>query len=301
MLSNRSSQLGAPEARGGPQSLRQRPPWGRLVLAASLCLAHLTLAQSPAEAWGKKAHRLVAGVAESLLDDQTRQAVDELTGPRGLVGVATWADEIRDARPETGPWHYVNIPLGDQEYDPRKHCSSPTGGACVVAAIERFATQLANPAESRAARAEALKFVTHFVADIHQPLHCVAEARGGNDILVEFLGHRTRPVSGDPWNLHAVWDAGLLHRSALKERAYRAHLLELLRTDLLEDGQRGAPADWAMESHRLAAEVALKVPASGRIGRGYARVATRVIDRQLALAGFRLAGVLRAAFDSQAP
>lgn len=299
MLSNRSSPVGRLGVHGGPHVRRVSRPRDRILLVIALCLAHLTLVHSAAEAWGKKAHRLVAGVAESLLDDQTRQAVHKLVGPRGLVSVANWADEIRDARPETGPWHYVNIPLGSAVYDPQRHCASPTEGACVVAAIERFTKQLADRTASQAARAEALKFVTHFVADIHQPLHCVAEARGGNDIPVEFLGQRQRPVSGDPWNLHAVWDAGLLHRSGVKERAYRARLLGLLRAKPSPNHHTESPADWALESHRLAAEVALNVPASGRIGPRYARVAMRVIDRQLALAGFRLAGVLRAAFKSQ--
>ncbi len=298
MLSNKSSPLGVRGAQCRPWVQGVSLPRGKVWLVIALSLAHLMLVHSAAEAWGRKAHRLVAAVAESLLDDQTKQAIHELVGPRGLVAVANWADEIRDARPDTAPWHYVNIPLGDTAYDPRKHCASPTEGACVVAAIERFTKQLANPTATRAARAEALKFVTHFVADVHQPLHCVAEARGGNDIRVEFLGQRARSVSGDPWNLHAVWDTGLLHRSGLKERAHRAHLLELLRAEPPNTRHAESPAHWARESHHLAAEVALKVPASGRIGPRYARLAMRVSDRQLAVAGFRLAGVLRTAFKS---
>ncbi len=299
MLSNKSSALRVRRARCGHQGRRVRRPRGKLVLVIVLCLAHVTLVHSAAEAWGKKAHRLVAAVAEKLVDNHTRRAIHGLVGPGGLVAVANWADEIRDARPDTAPWHYVNIPLSDANYDPRKHCTSPTEGACVVAAIERFTQQLADPTESRASRADALKFLTHFVADIHQPLHCVAEARGGNDIRVEFLGRRTRSPSGDPWNLHAVWDSGLLHRSGLKERAHRARLLELLRVEPLPNRHADSPAGWARESHRLAAEVALNVPPSGRIGPRYARAGMRVIDQQLALAGFRLAEVLRAAFSSE--
>lgn len=268
-------------------------------LLVVLCLAHLTLAHSTAEAWGRKAHRIVAAVAESLLDDRTARAVHDLIGPGGLVAAASWADQVRDARPETAPWHYVNISRGDQAYDPERHCSTPVAGACVVAAIERFTSQLADPRASRAARAEALKFVTHFVADIHQPLHCLAEARGGNDIAVEFLGQRERPVSGDPWNLHAVWDGGLIHRSGLTEEEYRARLLERLRAEPLGPGSGGSPSDWAMESHRLAVEVALDLPRSGRIGPSDANRATAVIERQLAVAALRLSDLLRAALDPQ--
>jgi hypothetical protein len=58
---------------------------------------------------------------------------------------------------------------------------------------------LRDKAASPRERLEALKFVVHFVADIHQPLHCADDGdRGGNAIHVIFVGHRT--------NLHAVWD-----------------------------------------------------------------------------------------------
>lgn len=295
MLSNTSSASAVPGPHDPSPPSRPGRRLGKLLLLTGLCLAQLVCVHSAAEAWGKKAHRIVAGVAESLLDDQTTRAVHDLVGPGGLVAVASWADELRDARPETAPWHYVNIPLEDAKYDAEKHCSSPTVGACVVAVIERFAQEMADPTLSRADRAEALKFVTHFVADIHQPLHCMAEARGGNDIPVELLGQRDHPVSGRPWNLHAVWDGGLIHLSGLTERAYRKRVLELLRVEPAEPRHLGTPADWANESHRLAADVALKLPRSGRIGPRYGRIATRVIDRQLGLAGFRLARLLEAA------
>lgn len=268
--------------------LSNRPIRVALAATVTACLASLALLPSPAEAWGKKAHRLVAAVAESLLDDHTRNAVRALVGSRGLAGIATWADDIREARPETAPWHYVNIPLGDAAYDPETHCSSPTEGSCVVAALERYVERLSDHTAPREIRLEALKFVTHFVADIHQPLHCIAYARGGNDVPVEFRG--------EPWNLHAVWDAGLIHSTGLTHQAYHARLMKRLHSTSPGDPAPGSPADWAGESHRLAVDVALSLPRSGRIGPDYARAGLRVIDRQLVLAGSRLAGVLRAAF-----
>ena len=57
-----------------------------------------------------------------------------------------------------------------------------------------------------AERTEALKFLIHFVGDIHQPLHVShARDRGGNDIKVEFFHDRT--------NLHRMWDSGLIRRT----------------------------------------------------------------------------------------
>jgi hypothetical protein len=41
-----------------------------------------------------------------------------------------------------------------------------------VAAIDHFASVLRDRSAPPRDRLEALKFVVHFVADLHQPLHC---------------------------------------------------------------------------------------------------------------------------------
>src|SRR5690242_7833612 len=64
---------------------------------------------------------------------------------------------------------------------------------------------------------DALRYVVHFVGDIHQPLHTVGEARGGNDIRVEvrFAGAKTCkggpcPIHTSRSNFHTVWDGTLI-------------------------------------------------------------------------------------------
>lgn len=256
---------------------------------------------SAAQAWGGKAHRLVAAVAESLLDQKTADRIAELTGGMGLVPLAIEADQLRTSRPETAPWHYVNIPRGAAAYDPLAHCSKPAAGDCVVAAIQRFEAQLADAAAPRAVRVEALMFLTHLVADIHQPLHCLADFRGGNEVLVEFLGQRTRPGTDGPWTLHAVWDTGLLEYAGVEEAVSLARLHEELRQRSRPEPPLGTPEDWAMESHRLAVEVAMNVPDSGRIDDRYVRRSLRVVEDQLARAGHRLAAMLQAVLGEAEP
>lgn len=51
---------------------------------------------------------------------------------------------------------------------------------------------------SAAHKAEALKFLVHFLGDITQPLHDEAAERGANDVKVTFNGYSD--------NLHADWD-----------------------------------------------------------------------------------------------
>jgi hypothetical protein len=48
---------------------------------------------------------------------------------------------------------------------------------------------MTDPNGSVTQRAQALKFVTHFVGDLHQLLHCAERSgdRGGNEVQVTFL------------------------------------------------------------------------------------------------------------------
>ena len=80
---------------------------------------------------------------------------------------------------------------------------------------------------TRDQRAEALKFIVHFVGDIHQPLHAVKEAAGGNGIRVRFLGG-DRCGSYD-CNLHGVWDTSMILHTGLNRQEYADHLEELIR------------------------------------------------------------------------
>ncbi len=84
----------------------------------------------------------------------------------------------------------------------------------------------------RADRATALKFLVHFVGDIHQPLHASAIERGGNGILVRVFGSDTcgsDPARPSPCNLHSVWDTLLIAHRGLDDRALAAVLEQRVR------------------------------------------------------------------------
>ena len=174
-----------------------------------------------------------------------------------LAEVSTWADDIRRQRPSTAPWHYVDIPVhpqyGPPAYDAARDCPD---GNCVVAKIDEFAAVLGDKAAPQRDRLEALKFLIHFVADIHQPFHCADDHdRGGNDTHVSFLGRNT--------TLHALWDTGLLEAAAITdERAYALKLAQSIKPADLERWRRGTAADWATESYERARAI------YGRVTRG---------------------------------
>jgi len=192
--------------------------------------------------------------------------------------------------------------------DPDRECRRPAsgcpptpGGDCVVAATERELRRLTDAHASNAERAAALKFVVHFIGDLHQPLHCAERNhdRGGNDVPVTFFGERTAPT-GEPWNLHSVWDAGLIFRAQPtgSVRAYGARLNRWLSPHDEARLRAGSIIDWANDTHAVARTHAYAgVPLSGGdLGREYFDANIEVLNAQLAKAGVRLARVLNDAF-----
>lgn len=267
-----------------------------MALAATLLLAAACL-PAPARAWGRPAHRLVAALAEAQLRPGARAEVGRLLAAEGtthLADVANWADDVRDSGGAAGRssrrWHFIDFGAGGCEYVPARDCPD---GNCVVAAIDRQFLRLADRRRPDAERREALKYLVHLVADVHQPLHASPVAdRGGNDYQVAWHGLGR--------NLHGVWD-GLIVDRAMREDGDEAGYLRALRqrAPLPPDPTRRSrrPAvDWALESCRLVRDGRL-YPASHRIGDDYLDAHRAQAERRLRLAGARLAGLLDAALD----
>ena len=164
-----------------------------------LLLVTVFLLASNAFAWGPMGHKIVAEVAESSLNPNTLLKVKAILGQQTLADVATWADSIRNQAnyEHTKTWHYVSIEDGEN-YE--VSVKNPEGD--VIEAIESYKNILKSNAPKEK-KLEALKFIIHFVGDMHQPLHVGrAEDRGGNEIHVTF--------QGKSFNLHALWDSGLI-------------------------------------------------------------------------------------------
>jgi hypothetical protein len=243
-------------------------------------------------AWGYEAHRVIAEIAEQFLAPQTAHQVRDLLAIENvttLADVSTWADEIRLQRRDTGPWHYVNIPItlptGEvAAYDAARDCPKD---ACVVAKIEQFERELGDRQLPERQRLEALKYIVHFVGDVHQPLHVSDNHdRGGNDVPVIFMGL--------PTNLHAVWDSGII-APAVKgnERAYALQLVQAISEEQLQHWSEGSPISWVNEGHEIAARIIYgKLPHSGTLPDDYDRKSLPIVNEQLERAGVRLATAL---------
>jgi hypothetical protein len=238
-------------------------------------------------AWGREGHHVIVIVAEVHMRPETAARMRALLAPESPEEASVWADQYRHDHRETGPWHYIDIPLADSRTDMARECPN---GNCVIAKTKQFLAVLKDPKADKAAKAQALKFVIHFVGDLHQPLHVADNGdEGGNMRRVIFRGR--------PDNLHWVWDTGLLQHIGRNPAAFAAELEGRITPQDKAEWQKGSIEDWVMEGHRLAQTVAY-----GDLGNEnpapmtpeYERQADAVIELQLQRAGVRLAYLLDA-------
>jgi S1/P1 Nuclease len=254
--------------------------------------ALLLVAPSNALAWGYEGHQIIAEIAEQFLEPQTTKQVRDLLAIENvttLAEVSTWADEIRPQHPETRPWHYVNIPIYPASHEPKGYDAGRDcpHDDCVVAKIKQFERVLADRQAPERQRLEALKYLVHYIGDIHQPLHASDNHdRGGNDVTVTFMGRGT--------NLHAVWDSGILAPVVRgDERSYALRLMADITPAVRMQWSQSDPISWANESHEIAAQVIYeKLPHSGVLPDSYKADALPIVNEQLERAGVRLAMVL---------
>ena len=272
----------------------------RIAVAAGFAAAFLSV--SPAQAYGRDGHRIVCDLAYRLLTDDARAEIDRLVARDAQFDhfrdVCSWADQVRGTtHRHTAPWHYINQRRDDPHIDP-EDCAD---NGCITEAIDLHAGVFADPAQSDEERLEALKFLAHWLGDIHQPLHVSIEGdRGGNDIPVLWRGERRT-------NLHRVWDSEILldHMSeewpwAPEEDRWQ-YLADALAAEIPLDGVTVyAPLDpiaWAQQSHDIVrsrdfAYYWASADETIEPGEAYYQRSLRTNRDQLKQGGVRLAGLL---------
>ncbi len=252
------------------------------------------LAPVPAIAWGTLGHRLVALLAEEELDPQARAEIIALLAGEpdpSLAGIANWADELRGSDPDLGRksarWHYVNVGEHDCRYDAERDCP---GGNCVVEAIPAQTAILADRARSKQERLQALKFVVHFIGDVHQPMHAgYAHDRGGNDYQVNYEGKGS--------NLHSLWDSGLLNHAGLSEADWLQRLRAQPSPTQLSSTMTPPSVTWAEQSCAIATRPGV-YPNGHVLDWTYYATHLPIAESQLRLAGARLAQTLNMALQA---
>jgi hypothetical protein len=250
------------------------------VVALSLCLM----------SWGSIGHRTVGLIAENHLTPKAKEAIKGLIGKESLADIANWADEIRSqpAFKNTGDWHYVNLPSGlsFEQFSNAILNMPPNNGYKAVLECEKI---LADPGKTKGQKATALKYLVHFVGDLHQPMHVShAEDKGGNAIAVNFF-------NGSSDNLHSLWDSGLIEHQHIDYKQM-AISYDTATPEQIKKWQSDAPMLWLWESYQISSILYTEVADNNKLGEDYYQDHIPVVQKQIEKAGIRLAGELNAIF-----
>ncbi|HEY4337774.1 MAG TPA: S1/P1 nuclease [Puia sp.] len=241
--------------------------------------------------WGAVGHHAIGTIAERHLTPAAQAAVRELLGTESLADIASWADDVRPtpAYRATEPWHYINEPSGlsFSEFERDVEGGDRMNVYKALLAQEKVATDTKTTKQQKT---EALKFIVHFVGDMHQPMHVShAEDKGGNTIQVNFEGKGT--------NLHSLWDSKLIDRFASNYQEL-ASKVDHATPVQISQWQKDAPIKWAWESYEISSRLYAEVDAmkSRTIDDAYYQAHIGIVEQRLEQAGIRLAGVLNTLF-----
>jgi hypothetical protein len=266
----------------------------------------LCLVSTQAFSWGATGHLVINEIAYQHLTPTARTKVDQLvktfaqTYPRfnNFLIDGDWPDYLRQTGVNAfNNWHYINQALSyDTKSDLPRYPNTN-----VVWAILQSEQVLSSQAAEPFSRAMFLMFLTHFVADAHQPLHCAVlyskqfpqGDQGGNLYLIK---NKFAP------NLHSYWDQGAdfywqnRHSNKLStdgiaqlankiEQDYPESYFTARATDL-------DPTHWVHESFLLAKNFAYQTGYNQSLSKSYQKQAQQIVEQQTALAGYRLANLL---------
>ena len=231
----------------------------------------MILTGSQAHAWGDLGHEVTALIAYRHLVPTARAALDDLLASDtdtltagDFASRTTWADKYRNAHRETAAWHFVDIEIdqpdlkdacfGFPALSPKQWASEGPAQDCVVNKIDEFSAELKSPSTPPAERLLALKFLIHFVGDLHQPLHAADHRdRGGNCVALS-------PPQGAQNNLHAYWDVTVVNALGQSAAQIADQLDAHLSAGDIKDWTAGSPQSWAMDTFEIGRRNAYALP-----------------------------------------
>ena len=285
-----------------------------LVMAAIAALA-----PAPAAGWGDLGHKVTAIVAYRHLTPQARSKLDALLAadkdsltPPDFASRTTWADKYRSVHRETAAWHFVDIEIDRPDLEgacfgfPALSAAQPASQGpaqdCVVNKIEEFAAELQGTDTPPQERLLALKFLIHFIGDLHQPLHAAEhDDRGGNCIALSW--GEDRHDAAHAANLHAYWDVDAVDARGSAAEQIADRLDAGVTVALMNEWASGTTRSWAMETFEVARRGAYALPSRPTCGRGgsvelsadYQSEAKKIVAAQLLKAAIRMAAILNRA------
>lgn len=268
---------------------------------------------SSAYSWGMLGHRTSALLASRFLHPDAARAVRAILKPQSLVSASTWADYYAHTAEGrfSAPWHWI-----DANDEPPHSCGvvvkrdCPTKEGCIVSAVGNHTRRVMALEDGDREKGLSLRWVVHFLGDIHQPLHTENLARGGNSIPVRFNGRHQ--------NLHHVWDSSI-SEELVGGSSFRhaANWADSLHAEILAGRFANVSASWgkcldpsraeecafqwATETNTWMCKYVLPMTwpdgfEDRELNGTYYDGAVPIVEELVATAGFRMAGWLNAMF-----
>ncbi|XP_039143816.1 endonuclease 2 [Dioscorea cayenensis subsp. rotundata] len=262
--------------------------------------------------WGVDGHLITCQIAQNLLTESAANAVKQLLptfADDDLSSLCSWADKVKFKYPWSSPLHYIDTPDHLCNYNYDRDCKNENGdkGMCVSGAINNYTNQLLAYGSSFSSAynlTESLLFLSHFIGDIHQPLHVgFTSDKGGNAIDVHW--YTKKEV------LHHVWDDDIIETA--EERFYNSDVEQFVNairqnisgswSDQVEKWQKcsynktSCPDVYATESITAACQWAYRNATEGSVlDDDYFLSRLPVVNLRLAEGGVRLAATLNRIF-----
>ncbi|CDZ78267.1 S1/P1 Nuclease [Legionella massiliensis] len=256
-----------------------------------------------AYSWNYVGHRLIAQIAYDYMTKNSKQlanrynhALDTVYKPQSLVNAAPWLDSLHGPEyAELKKKHYIDLPFS---WDGTKLL--PPDKVNAVTAIVAAKDQLQAPQANNFDKGFNLRILLHVIGDIHQPLHAAsqyskAHLRGDKGGNLLFLAKNSIAV-----NLHSYWDKGggfLSGKSYSNKQIQRKARAIEKRWPCKPEAMTLNPQIWTEESHQLAVEKAYLIKAGQKPDKNYQYMVKRITEKQIALAGCRLAATLNSIFE----
>lgn len=285
------------------------------LLGIMLCTPSLSLG------WGAGGHMMVASIAFKRLNPRAKaQAMALLARPinpanvsarsKDFVNAAHWPDDLRQF-PDFDSFkalHFIDQPFSIDGTALPAGVPEPDN---IVKALEDNVNILKTSTDQNA-QAQALRFIIHFVGDIHQPLHCATRVdsshpegdRGGNLVSIKIPGKDGKLKTS---NLHSFWDGGIgsfpptgpnFRPPPLSQIGPATAIAMAGNPDTDPDLKLDDPFNfnaWADESFALAQDISYKGMKNGvKPSAAYNKKALKVARKRVAWGGYRLAALLNA-------
>ncbi len=306
----------------------------RKLRSLAACLLMPVFLIGPAYGWHDKGHKVVALIAYRELKPETRDAVVAALKEHVAFKSGDWPARLEsgadsdaslftlaaifpdEVRSPASPFHDLNdpdahfinlpfVPVNGDRNDPTIRVKDPNLNQNLPKAFRAHVHDINSVSVAKEDQATSLSWIFHLMGDVHQPLHCSAMYtqvfktgdRGGNSIKFDStLARKTKEK-----DLHSFWDGlpGEKHDfagvdSTAKDLMTRFPKTKFSNLDATID-------EVGTESFALARTVAYNglvdaQKTNSDLPVTYAADAQKTADRQVALAGYRLAQQLEDLF-----